>query len=796
MSDSSPIQRILAELKRRRVFHTAAAYGAAAYVAIEASDLVLPRLGFPDRAVTLVVWLALIGFPFALGAAWLLERREGGLAVTEPARPGELEAIASEPRMRRWPSGALAVAGTIMLVTGAWLTLRSRTAADAPTVSSESSVVVVLPFAVTGGSASDYLGSGLVDLLATRMDGIGSIRTAPARAVMGLVSQETGDPLSPRTADRIATTLGASRYVAGRVLESGGQISIHASLNAVGSIEPVTEATVEGSDQELFDLVDQLTTRLVAGMESSPDQRVRQLAALTTTSLPALKAYLTGEELLRAGQFTPALASFEQATALDSTFALAHFRTSIAREWGSQAGASEAAEAAWRHSQRLSERDRLLVEAMWSWRRGDGARAEDLYRAILGTWPDDVESWFQLAEVLNHFGPMRGGSVSASREPFERVLRFEPEHLLSLWHVVRIDAVEGDLAAMAERMDQIIALSPEGDRTLELVAMESALTRPEAWPAIVDSLMVAQDITRYFALWNVAVFTEDLDRARELIPAMTEPSRSTEVRATGHLQDALLALARGRPSETASLLGEVARIDPELATAHRAAIALMPFFDTDLDAIAAHRDAVDTWAPEGGCLSDHPVRSYEPATCVRPVVRAYLLGLLEARLGRPDPARRRVEAIRGFMEADEDQGHGEEFQAAVLAEIAIQQGDTVPALVALEGTPRHVSYVHALQSIFYSHSYARFRRAQALAAAGRLDEAIQWYSSFDEMALYDLAFVGPAMKNAGVLLEAAGRTDEARPYYEKALRFLDGGEGVFGEWAAEAREALERRSGD
>ncbi|NNL29829.1 MAG: hypothetical protein HKO77_02335, partial [Gemmatimonadetes bacterium] len=307
-------------------------------------------------------------------------------------------------------------------------------------------------------------------------------------------------------------------------------------------------------------------------------------------------------------------------------------------------------------------------------------------------------------------------------------------------------------------------------------------------------LMVAQDITRAFAPWNVAVFAEELDKAGELTAAMTEPSRSNEVRATGHLQDAMLALARGRPAETTSVLNDVARFDPELAMAHRAAIALMPFVDADSRILEEHREALEEWRPRGGCLSDHPVRGFEPLTCIRPVVRAYLLGLLEARLGRPPAAQRRAAEIREFADAEQDQGNGTEFEAAVLAEVEIQQGDTAGALAVLEGTPGYVSYTQALQSLFYSHSHARFRRAQALAASGRLDEAVRWYSSFDEMALYDLVFVGPAMTNAGRLLESAGRIEEARPFYERALRLLGGGEGRFGEMAAEAERALARLS--
>ena len=45
----------MADLRRRRIFRVAAAYAVIAWVAIEASDVVLPALGLPDIAVTWVV---------------------------------------------------------------------------------------------------------------------------------------------------------------------------------------------------------------------------------------------------------------------------------------------------------------------------------------------------------------------------------------------------------------------------------------------------------------------------------------------------------------------------------------------------------------------------------------------------------------------------------------------------------------------------------------------------------------------------------------------------------------------
>ena len=66
VSGNPGYQHFLAKLKRRGVFRAAALYGTVAFIAIEGADLVFPRLAFPEWTITLVVWLALVGFPIAL----------------------------------------------------------------------------------------------------------------------------------------------------------------------------------------------------------------------------------------------------------------------------------------------------------------------------------------------------------------------------------------------------------------------------------------------------------------------------------------------------------------------------------------------------------------------------------------------------------------------------------------------------------------------------------------------------------------------------------------------------------
>jgi hypothetical protein len=51
----------LAELKRRKVFRVAVVYVATAFLVLQAADIMLPRLGVPDWALSFLVVLVVLG---------------------------------------------------------------------------------------------------------------------------------------------------------------------------------------------------------------------------------------------------------------------------------------------------------------------------------------------------------------------------------------------------------------------------------------------------------------------------------------------------------------------------------------------------------------------------------------------------------------------------------------------------------------------------------------------------------------------------------------------------------------
>ncbi len=105
---------LFSELKRRNVLRVAAAYGVAAWLVIQVSDLVFPRLGLPDWSVTLVIVLALVGLPLALVLAWAYQLTPEGVKPDADALADHPHAAAAR---RRRPVDVLIIAGLALVVT-------------------------------------------------------------------------------------------------------------------------------------------------------------------------------------------------------------------------------------------------------------------------------------------------------------------------------------------------------------------------------------------------------------------------------------------------------------------------------------------------------------------------------------------------------------------------------------------------------------------------------------------------------------------------------------------------------
>lgn len=706
--------------------------------------------------------------------------------------------------LRDWLTASprtIAVTSVSLLVVAAvavLLWLRPPQQPGAPAPESSVSAVAVLPFAVRGSDELAYLGDGMVNLLSTKLDGAGDLRSVDPRALLSRVAEMGVEPADPGRARELAERFGADWYVLGDILEVGGRVRLDAALYDGRDGNRLAEGTVEGPVDDIFSLVDQLATQLLAGIRGGPAARVDRIAAVTTTSLPALKAFLRGESALRSEDFEGAVQAFQQAVSSDTTFALGYYRLSIAAEWMLRAElAHTASQTALRYADRLAERDRRLLEAFSAFRRGEVEVAEDLYRSLVVSYPDDVEAWLYLAELLFHHNPLRGRSPAEARQPFLRLLELERNNTAALVHLARIAALEGRLSDLDSHVRRYTELTPSGDR---LWPMRSLRVFVLGDSVEVDRLIAEADgvsgATIALAIWDVALYGGDIRGGERLAETLTAERRGREERSLGYALRAHFLLARGRWRQAREVLDELARIDPVSGSEYRSllsALSFVPSTRTELEATREGLRRLDTTTVPSREGPDIFLSAHDG---LHPLLKEYLSGLLSVRLGETRAVAGRVESILATTAPSLVGSLPHDLAAGLRAHAHRAAGRHERALDALDEIRMEINYNGMIGSPIVSLAYERWTRAELLTMVGRHEEALEWYENSFVTSIYEVVYLSLSHLKRAEILEQRGERQRAIRHYETFLDLWDGADPEFGALIEEAEGGIARLTAD
>jgi tetratricopeptide (TPR) repeat protein len=523
--------------------------------------------------------------------------------------------------------------------------------------------------------------------------------------------------------------------------------------------------------------VDRLAGQLLGGLSAGPFEQLTRIAATTTASLPALKAYLEGERHFRAGRFEEAERAFRQATTEDSTFALAFYWLSLAAWWTDDAASLDAAAAtAVRFSGRLRPQDRRILDGWQAFLRGDAPGAERIYREIVRDEPEHVEAWLQLGELLFHAGPRRGRAEAEARPAFERVLEFEPEHISAILHLARLAAADGrtrDLDSLARRA---LSIGATGEWATE-ARLHLALAGGEAraLDAVLADLRTQPEGRSWNGAHYIALAHGDIAGARGLVTILTDAARPTRVRAFGHIGLAYLALAEGRLRVAGEELDRAAALDPVMALEYRGIVALLPFVATAPGDLAGLRDSAARLA----ATAPPPPPSENPWPTahdgIQQDIAAYLSAALALRAGDVGTARQGLAGLAAHASRAPPSAVVRDLAASLRAQLALSASRPADALRELEQVQAIDARADQVgSSPYYSQGLERFAYASLLEASGRLEDAALWYGSFSASSIFDLVFLAPSYLRRGAIAERRGRPAEARRHYEAALKLWAG----------------------
>ena len=257
---ASRLRLFVGELKRRKVYHVAAVYGAVGVaISLGVPDL-FGVFELPNAAARLVIILVAIGFPIALVLAWAYEVR--------PEEPGPVEGTERE----KDPGAQVAASGV---------------ATDDITRKS----IIVLPFDNLSPDPGDaYFSDGLTEEIISDLSLLHSLRVISRSSAMAL----KGTQKDVRT---IGRELDVQYVLEGSVRKAGEDLRITAQLIDARTDEHLWTEKHEGVLDDVFGVQERvarsIVERLTLRLNPMEDQL---LSGRPIQSLPAYECYLRARQ--------------------------------------------------------------------------------------------------------------------------------------------------------------------------------------------------------------------------------------------------------------------------------------------------------------------------------------------------------------------------------------------------------------------------------------------------------------------------------------------------------------------
>jgi TolB-like protein len=444
-----------ARLKNSRIVQAVGVYAATAWIVLEVVGLLRENLALPRSVFVTALVLLAIGLLVVVATAWVQSRP--GLAERAEAEEvpeaweldaGDFVRSLSEGRLPHltWARALVGGAASFLLLfglAGLYVVIQDRgesffvTEAEAAVAPG----IAVMPFTVRGPDAEVWR-EGMMDLLSTNLDGVGGLRAIHARTVLARWRERgLGDAADLDQVLDAARATGARLAIVGSAVGAGSSVRLTAELYDLDDGGSVDEATIEGAQDDILALVDQLSVDLVRRVleqEGAEQTGLRSLANLTTSSLPALRAYLEGESLYRRADFEGANSAFRRAIAADSLFAMAYHRLTATLGWtyGTGDERDEVGRRARQLADRLPPRDSVLVATSDRALRQGDARAIDDLEALAARYPDDPEVLYWLGEAYNHVGAIALIPVEEMGGAFEGAISLDSAFVPAYIHAI------------------------------------------------------------------------------------------------------------------------------------------------------------------------------------------------------------------------------------------------------------------------------------------------------------------------------------------------------------------------
>jgi TolB-like protein/Tfp pilus assembly protein PilF len=524
------------ELKRRNVFRVGLAYVLMGWILLQASDFALDLVDAPNWVIQVFFIAVVIGLPVALFFAWAFEMTPEGLKREKDVDRSQSIVRETGHKLDR------SIIVVLLLALGYFVadkffisrdqdeplaeaveqSQEPAAAAEAPPADDKS--IAVLPFAHRSPNPDDqYFTDGMHDDLLTQLAKQDAFKVISRTSMM-----EYRD--TTKNLRQIGEELGVRHILEGGVQRAGSRVRINVQLIDAQTDEHLWAETYdrELTTDNLFDIQSEITVAIARELHATLRDSPTTSAAPPTTSLAAFEFYLKAKQITLGqsrSDLEAAVATYQEAIAIDPEFALAHiglaeayltlywsFEGDLENREASRASIDRAIELApalpeiqmaegfyhyWGHldyARALAHLDRA-IQAMpnhaeahmwrgWALRRdGRWDEAVGSMRRSLELDPRSILNWLEYGQTLGYLHRFEAALASIARaKSLGDIGLFDQTYLIS------IELQQGDLTSALARAGQLARSTDQSTRLgawepfLLARDFEAAKAFAESWP--------------------------------------------------------------------------------------------------------------------------------------------------------------------------------------------------------------------------------------------------------------------------------------------------------------------------
>jgi tetratricopeptide (TPR) repeat protein len=321
-----------------------------------------------------------------------------------------------------------------------------------------------------------------------------------------------GTAIDPTTVGRIAEFSSADTVVWGQYAKFGDQIRIDATLLDLKHNRRAPLKIEAASEKEIPGTVDGLAELIRKNLAVSSDV-LKELKASsfqpTSKSVPALRDYNRGVQLLRDGKNLEAVKTLQVAIKEDPQFALAYSRLAETESaLGYDTDAEQNSRKAIELSSQLPLTEKYLIEANHARVMKDNKKAIEAYEKLAQSMPDNLDIQYALGNLY-----LDQSDYGKARAHYANVLKSDPKNLNALQYTGWLEVTSGKPEAGLDPLNRALTISIQVDNQeqkgeiLQVLgtAYEAMNKFDEALRDFQQALDIARKLGKKFAIANSLV---------------------------------------------------------------------------------------------------------------------------------------------------------------------------------------------------------------------------------------------------------------------------------------------------